>query len=533
LQHWAFVTSAHAPTESLLAQALSPGAIVGGRYVIEAAVGEGGIGQVYRAKHKFLRTTVAIKLLHPSADSRVSDSRRFEREAFALGKVAHDNCLAITDFGEHEGRPYLVTEFLDGRSLGDVAHEEGRFEVGRALDLLAQLLRALGHAHDQGVVHRDLKPDNIILIDRHGHREFVKVLDFGLAKLLGETLAEEGGGDLTQTGITFGTPRYMAPEQIVGGEIGPQTDLYAVSCIGYRLLSGRAPFEHDDPHDLLMAHCTEVAPSFAELGIHDIPPVVEEMIRRGLAKKPEDRFPDARAYLQAIDACFASAVSPATTRSIRKSDRAAHSAIDRVPPRVDEGPAPRQPKRRAWVPIAAIGATLVAIAIIAAVASSGPQGDSRVSESVAASDGDTDVVSADSDEYVFEEPGLQEVRALVDNGRIDAAIAKLGPKVKSGKYEGRAAFLLGTLYFRKMYWSDGFDAYAIAISRDPSYRSHPVVLANAVAGLGSRSKPHLAERFIRKHLGAEVLPVLDEAAANAKHKHHRERAAKLARELRR
>ncbi len=547
---------------------LAVGSEIAGRYRIEEMIGEGGLGQVFRATHKFLRSNVAIKVLRAQPGNVLSDAKRFEREAFALGKLTHENCLNVTDFGDHEGASYLVTEYLDGESLGDLLHRETTLPPARVVDILAQLLRALGHAHEQGIVHRDLKPDNIILVDRNGRRDFVKVLDFGLAKLLGDTLKEEGGGELTLTGLTFGTPKYMAPEQATGGKIVPQTDLYAVSVIGYRMLAGRAPFDSDDPHDNLLAHCTKVPPTFQELGVAGVPRALEETLRLGLRKKAADRHDNARDYLTALDDCLQDgAIDLASTRSVRRTVRdeadkesvPVTQALPDVPlrapvqpsgPQVQPSTMPRMATGAtmaspavavatgSWKLWAVVASVIVAIATIALVASSGGGDAAEVSPSErpppASPMGiEKALRGAVQAELVFDEPELEKARQQIKAGRDDAAIKALRKLAATKRYQGRAAFLLGNAYFHKMYWSDGFSAYEKAIRRDPAYREHPLVLANAVAGLGSRSKPSLAKRFIIRHLGKATLPHLDKAARSAKYEHHRERAAKLAAKLRR
>jgi len=518
--------------------AFATGMEIAGRYLIKERIGEGGVGHVYRATHKFLRTEVAIKVLRPGA-GQLSDQKRFKREAFALSKVAHDNCLAVTDFGEHEGIVFLVTEFLEGSNLGDVLFDDGRLPVPRTAGILVQLLRALGHAHERGVIHRDLKPDNIFLVAKDGNADFVKVLDFGLAKLQGETLDEEGGGDLTETGITFGTPKYMAPEQVTGGSVDGRTDLYAVSVIAYHMVAGRAPFVSDDPHDLLMAHCTKVPPMFSDLDVDDVPTAFEEVIRKGLRKSANDRYETAREYLEAIDQCVhGGALDPAQTHALRRSRReegaTAELRMTRPLP-VETAPHPvATPPQRRWIRFAAAAAGIAIISVIAALQGSDetPENETaKITESDSATP-ERDRGSDDDLELVIDEPELENARKWAKSGQVSRAIDDLRPRVKSGRHQGRAAFLMGTLYFRKMYWSDGFNAYKTAIARDPSYAQHPLVIANSVVALGSRSKPKLAEQFIRRHLGKKALDELDEAARSARHKHHRERAAKLARKLR-
>jgi serine/threonine-protein kinase len=281
------------------------GQVVDGRYRLDALVGRGGMGVVYRAEHVAIRRTVALKLLHSSLAGIPELRSRFEREALAIGKIEHPNCVNVSDFGSlDDGSLFLVMEFLEGRSLGEVLESEHHLRPRRALRILRHILTGLGHAHAMGIVHRDIKPDNVFLLAGDSG-ETAKILDFGIAKVL------HGDRDddvkLTQAGVAFGTPVYMSPEQALGNPVDGRADLYAASVMAFEMLTGRPPFFSDDKLEVMSMHTTRDVPPMA-LVLTDagypgatVPGAVEELVRRGLAKRPIDRWASAEAYIAALD----------------------------------------------------------------------------------------------------------------------------------------------------------------------------------------------------------------------------------------
>ncbi len=270
------------------------GQLLGGRFRVEATIGHGGMGQVYAARHEVLGRRFAVKVLLPSLDADARSVRRFLREADAVSRVVHPNVVAMADFGRaDDGRYYLVMEYLDGETVAWRLKRQGRPTPEVALLWLGQLVAALEAAHEKRVVHRDLKPSNLMLVPAGRAREVLKVLDFGLARDL------ENDKTLTSRRQIIGTPGYLAPEQISKETIDERTDLYAVGCIGYELLTGAPPFSGAMPQ-VLRAHL-EDAPA---------PPAVEGrlaeglwvVLRRCLAKAPGERFPSAAALGAALEA---------------------------------------------------------------------------------------------------------------------------------------------------------------------------------------------------------------------------------------
>ncbi|MCC6216844.1 MAG: protein kinase [Polyangiaceae bacterium] len=286
------------------------GSVVAERYRIVALLGEGGMGVVYRAEHVHMRKPVALKVLHRELTANQEVVARFEREAIAAGRIEHANVASATDFGRLEdGSFYLVLELIGGRSLREVI-DGGGLPVRRALHVVEQVALALDAAHRAGIVHRDLKPDNVMLVEREGDPDFVKVLDFGIAKL---SAGEAGEPQLTQVGHVFGTPEYMAPEQAQGGTVDARADVYALGIVLYELLTGRTPFAGDDLVVVLARQLTEAPAPLPET----VPAVLRGLVESMLAKDPSARVQTAdevAARLRELlaDPAFGGAWEPST-----------------------------------------------------------------------------------------------------------------------------------------------------------------------------------------------------------------------------
>jgi serine/threonine-protein kinase len=281
------------------------GTVLGGRYFIERLIGEGGMGAVYQAEHTHMHKRLAVKVLHPEMSRLPEVVARFEREAMAAAHIEHPNVASATDFGKlDDGSFFLVLEYVEGKSLRE-AIAEGRMDLGRALHIMRQIASALGRAHALGIVHRDLKPENVMLVSRDGDSDFAKVLDFGIAKVpVGELVGEHKapGQALTQLGMVYGTPEYMAPEQALGQAVDPRADLYALGVITFEMITGNRPFEHESKVTLLGMHVTAPIPSMLErVPDANVPPEVDAIVRRLLAKEATARFADARELLDALD----------------------------------------------------------------------------------------------------------------------------------------------------------------------------------------------------------------------------------------
>jgi eukaryotic-like serine/threonine-protein kinase len=285
------------------------GRVLSERYRIESLLGEGGMGAVYLAEHVLMRKRLAVKVLHAEMTRMPEMVARFEREAMAAAHIEHPNVAAATDFGKLEnGAFFLVLEYVEGTSLRDVI-ERGPLEVGRALHIAHQIASALARATVLGIVHRDLKPENVMLVVRNGDPDFVKVLDFGIAKVPVGELSYRGAGNeaaqvLTQLGMVYGTPEYMAPEQALGQEVDARADLYALGVILFEMLTGVRPFDAESKVALLGMKVTSDPPTLASKNdAARVPASVEATVRRLLDKEAKSRFQDAREVLDALEAC--------------------------------------------------------------------------------------------------------------------------------------------------------------------------------------------------------------------------------------
>jgi tRNA A-37 threonylcarbamoyl transferase component Bud32 len=275
------------------------GEMLADRYRLEKRIAAGGMGEVWRATDTLLERVVAVKLLRDSLAEDPIVSERFRREALMAAQISHPNMAGVFDYVQEHDRPGIVMEFVDGETLAERLTREGRLPVGDAVRITSALLAALGSAHDMGIVHRDVKPGNVMLTSNGD----VKVTDFGIARAASDHT-------LTETGTVVGTAHYLAPEQVGGAQATPASDLYSVGAILYEMLGGRRPFEAATPIAVAMKRLTEDPPPIRDLRA-DVPEPVATVIDRALAREPGDRFASAAEMRRALDEGYAG-VQPAT-----------------------------------------------------------------------------------------------------------------------------------------------------------------------------------------------------------------------------
>jgi serine/threonine protein kinase/formylglycine-generating enzyme required for sulfatase activity len=305
-----------------------------GAYKITALLGEGGMGMVFRAEHQAIGREVALKVLHEELAGKKDVVERFFTEAKAVNRIKHENIIEITDFDTTaEGKSYFVMELLEGRSLSQTLQEEGPFDFGRAVRVGAQIADALEAAHKHEIVHRDLKPENVFLITRSGMRDFVKLLDFGIAKLTGG----QAGISKTRTGMIIGTPAYMSPEQAQGEAIDGRTDMYAWGIILYEMVTGRPPFGGENVSKILLAHVGSPPPPPHQYR-PDLPAPLEALILKCLSKERTDRYAN---MVEAKAALYKAAEGLADVRSATSQHAAATSGTGApIPAVLHPTPAP-------------------------------------------------------------------------------------------------------------------------------------------------------------------------------------------------
>lgn len=310
------------------------GSTLADKYRVEEKVAEGGMGCVYRATHILMEKTVAIKVLHPALAADDTIVARFTREAKAASRISHPHALTVTDFGEDkDGIVFLVMEYLRGRTLKDVIRGDGPMPLRRAVEIVRQVCGALDAAHAEGVVHRDLKSDNIML-EESSSGDWAKVLDFGIAKIKEKVEGQDPA--LTAPNLIIGTPQYMSPEQCSqASEIDARSDIYSLGIILYEMLVGHVPFTGDSPTAIMVKHMQEEPPSILEER-EDLPAEVGRIVAQALAKRPEERFQKAGHLSDALAQTAASETSPTAAGMTPDTDRIIVPTTPNEPPRTTD-----------------------------------------------------------------------------------------------------------------------------------------------------------------------------------------------------
>ncbi|MCC7530035.1 MAG: protein kinase [Candidatus Melainabacteria bacterium] len=302
------------------------GLVVEGRYRIESVIGQGSAGTVYKAIQELIGREVAIKVLH---DYLVSDEefiKRFRQEAKASSRLSHPNIITIYDFGvlPKTGRPYIAMDLLRGTPLSEMIADRGYLPMEEGIPILAQVCSALGEAHRQGVVHRDVKPENIVLVERSGQKMFPIVVDFGIARLVQE---ESDVAKITRTGTVCGSPTYMSPEQCTSSKVDHRSDIYSVGIVIYETLTGTVPFMSDELAKVMAMHLTDPpAPINKVRPDLQFPEMLERVVARCLSKCPDDRYQDMDDLASAI------------TEAAKQTDRPNNLAVSQPLPVLQPGP---------------------------------------------------------------------------------------------------------------------------------------------------------------------------------------------------
>ncbi len=581
------------------------GTLVDERYTILEAMASGSMGAVYKAERVPVGKLVAIKFLHASYAKDPEFLARFERETRVMSKLAHPNCVSVVDFGVWEGAPYLVMEYVAGTTLRALMDDD-TVPPARALLLTRQIAAGLAHAHAQGIVHRDVKPANIMISQEVGTGDHVRILDFGLARLRGNV-----GRDATQANVVVGTPNYMAPEQTIGGgTIDARTDIYAVGVVLFEMVAGVRPFTADDTMALLGMHRGAPIPRLADMmeTAVPLPDGLQGIVDTAMAKSPDDRYQSAIALTEAIDEI----VGPRLT---------GREELSRPHKRVDSGAVastlldvtrPDAPRSRPTAPAKKSSASMLGFLIVllagAAIAAwyikmrpaatssidagaggsaiaMGPPIDAAIDaapividaplamavvvdatelDAAGSGSGSADEIEMDPEAATNPDPNADETAEdeapdapettedaekrqptapvlagsvaeavqLIKDGKRDLALASLNALWKQSPKSAYIPFLLGNIYYDRLWWSVAMDHYKAAIVKNGRYRSNAVLNKNVIRMLASPKTQRKATGFLRTTIGKWAVPYLRIAAKSEPNDRVRKQAAALAKSIR-
>jgi serine/threonine-protein kinase len=489
------------------------GTVVGDRYLLCDLIGRGGMGAVYRAEHIHMRKVVALKVLHRELTANEEVVLRFEREAIAAGSIEHANVVQAHDFGRlPDGAFYLVLEYVEGTGLGQALLDAGgQFDVERALNIAGQIAEALVAAHAQGVVHRDLKPDNVMLVAKPGEPEIAKVMDFGIAKIgLHERIDPEK--QITQVGSVFGTPEYMSPEQAAGQSVDARGDLYSMGLLLYRMLAGSPPFSAGEVQAVLMMQITQPPPELPQ----SVPEPVKELVLQLLAKLPDERIQTAQEVLGRILELLGSETTASVSKTRAKLVSVGHVDSGHVSwlQRSDR----RSRAGRVWtfrgyrVPVwrmvsVASLAMLGGAALVAWVHARRPLPVAQVAAGTPEPRLETSAPMHVTGQLpAAEDPDLERLLGKVFVGDKDAVLELERKPAEQRSVQEWVALARGLAKNRRM--QDALDAYSVALDKQPSV-SEDAVLRRDITN--AAREPETAERALRlaaAHLGADGADLL-------------------------
>jgi serine/threonine-protein kinase len=486
---------------------LTRGHVLLERYRIEGKLGTGGIGIVYRAVQLPLERPVAVKVLHDDLLTLVELRVRFEREARVLSALTHPHVVSISDYGIDGERPFLVMEMLEGRTLEDVVHGDP-LEPETALSIARQVLLGLACAHEKGIAHRDLKPANVFLSRMPDGSEHVKLLDFGLARMVQSDGEVDDEPVLTKRGVIFGTPAYMSPEQASGSAVDERSDVYSAGVLLFELLAGRRPFVGETRAELLRAHLTAPVPRIAsvrpELRVH---PELVHVLDVAMSKEAHDRYATAGEMLAALDAIEAPVAWLVDPNDVSEAPTQVAS-----PPPFRTIPPPRRP-----FPFALL-ALVVGVPLLAVVGwIAWPKFSQRMRAGVIHLSGSEDLIGdptrpAPRDPWATPPPEpLRPYLSMVQRGYVfqdRREIAPLFALVREMPRDPRPRLLVGHLFSLKGWHTEAIRRYELAARADASARGDPRMLTNLVHAASRESSNAAARRAILRIYGTEALGVV-------------------------
>jgi tetratricopeptide (TPR) repeat protein len=540
------------------------GVVLDDRYRIVSHIATGSMGVIYRAERLRLGRAVAIKVLHIPLANKEEFIQRFEREARALSRLSHPNCVSIIDFGVADA-PYLVMDYVPGRTLRELV-DMRPLPPPRVLHIFRQILAGLAHAHGHGIIHRDVKPGNVMITEATGTGDHIRILDFGLSKLRTAGFV----GDHTGASRVIGTPSYISPEAAEGVKSDIRADLYSAGVMLFEMLTGVKPFDSDDMLELLEMHKTQPPPSLRNASQGQLfSEEIEGVVLKALAKDRRNRFQTAMEFAAALDA------TPEAAQPLHRfyaATKHAPVASPTVLPLHTERsstwvlgffaglivaaglaggvwwlwqrqsrprPAAAAPVRRAApvapaAPVADLGAPPEQVdggpdsAAPADLTPSSPiEGGLAPDAEAPAPD-----AAAAQKEPPLPRAGIARVYALLRAGRRDDAIAELIKLRYRSPKSAEVEYRLGRLYFDKRWWTEGMKAYRAAIHKNPVYRNRRRISIDVINALTDKDTMRQAEAMILKDLGRVSLPHLERAAKRHENPKVRKRAAALIPRLR-
>ncbi len=507
--------------------------VLADRYHILKRIGEGGMGRVYLGEHVKMNRQCAIKVMSPVLVNDHESAARFAREASNAARIIHPNVAAVFDYGESDGLVYLVMEYVEGEPLSRLLAREAPLAVERALDLARQVADGLGAAHELGIVHRDLKPDNILVSRTRTGREVAKVVDFGIAK----AMQESAGEALTRTGLVIGTPEFMSPEQLLGDPIDARSDLYALGCILYLMLTAAPIFEAPTREQMIKRRLSEDAPHLRDLD-HGLAESLDHVVARMLARAPGDRYGSAAEVRDALSGAHSrrpgadghpSAPSRYTPRSM--PTLSLEAAASPAPPTaltpVESPPSSPSRRRRAL-----LGAgVLVALALAGAMVIRGARTGADSPAALAAARRDSvarvtpaplAVAPADTAPAALPVPMVDSARlrtqlaarlrrdsirgaALAEEGAVRAAIVRYAQAISSGDVAKLRASNPALTGAQQRFWESNF---ALAEQIRAGVRYGPTTVKDSTA----EAEFSLRLNFVNKSSGQEESMVIPQRA---------------------
>lgn len=500
------------------------GRVLDQRYRIEAVLGTGGVGVVYRAVHTGLHHSVALKVLRHGYEDIEMLRRRFQREAKVMSQLNHPNIVGLTDYGIADNVPYLVMELLEGQSLDQLLDDEGPPDPLVTVEITRAVVRGLAFAHERGVLHRDLKPGNVFLQQLPDDPHHVKLLDFGLAKILAEELDDDSNEPtITKAGTVIGTPAYMAPEQGAGQRVDARADVYSAGVLLFELLSGDPPFEAERRADLLRAHMVSPVPDPAAMRPGLIMSrELQALLLKALAKEPVDRFQNAAEMLDALDALPERSASLQQAQSEPTHSSRAPTLRDAFDPVSDKRARPQL-----WVLAALVVAGLMALVWVVARGST-PEPEAQTPPPVP---DQAQVPDLDVPEVVVETPDNPPARTNPFETELPEELAVLAERVRSADRldrqahqdmriyqrlhpeDPRPSLLLAHDFVDRSAWTQALERYELAQNRSPDARRDPRMLQDFLRAVQIERLHRDASERIARIFGADAIPAAEEALA--------------------